>query len=90
MESKNQLHTDTQELISYWADKWESVYNQKPYIIWNKSIKQVKPIVEQLGLEKCKQLIDNYFVIDDEFVREAKWSFQVFCSSNMINKLLTI
>jgi DNA-binding MarR family transcriptional regulator len=76
------------ELIQYWIDKWTQVYKKKPFMTnWGRYVKNAKPFISYYGLAKCKQVCDRFFITNDQFYRDNKWSLIMFLNENTFNKL---
>lgn len=88
-EENKRLHEETKVLIDYWKKKWQEGVGKEPTITsWGRYIKQAKPLIKQLGLERLKTLCDAYFItFDDKFIKENNWSLNIFLTDAIINKL---
>jgi len=88
-EVDKRLHKDVVELIDYFEKKYESSMGKKPIITsFVRYIKQSKPFVKKLGVNRMKMLCDAYFItFDDKFIKQNAWSIGIFLTDNIINSL---
>ncbi len=88
-EEDSRLHKESVDLIDYWKEKWQTGVGKEPSVTsWGRYIKQAKPLIKQLGLERMKTLCDAYFItFDDKFIKENNWSLNIFLTDAIINKL---
>jgi len=73
--------------IDYYYQKFRAKFGEKPVIDGGKDGALMKKLVETFGETRLKELIDLFFEIDDEFIRNSGYTIGVFKSQ--INKLIT-
>jgi len=73
--------------IDYYHQKFRAKFGEKPVIDGGKDGALMKKLVETFGETRLKELIDVFFEIDDEFIRNSGYTIGVFKSQ--INKLIT-
>ncbi|MCK4784643.1 MAG: hypothetical protein KAV87_12895 [Desulfobacteraceae bacterium] len=74
------------EAINFYHDLFLEKFGEKPYINGGKDGRIFKNIVSQCGIEKTKELLEEFFNSDDGFIQESGYTAGVF--QTQINKLL--
>jgi hypothetical protein len=62
------------------------VGDKKPLITWGRCEKMAKPRIKELGLERMKRMIDEYFKTKDPFYRKVAYSLEFFLKADTLNK----
>ena len=75
------------EVMSFYYEKFHERFKTKPRVVPGKDASLVKGLLGDMGSDEIKNLLTEFFLIDDEWVRKRGYSLSVFCAADTINKL---
>lgn len=78
---------DVPLLLKYFYDKWKQKFGKLYVANFGMEGKLAKQMLSAYSLDQLKELVDKYFAMEDEFVKNQGYKFTIF--KTQINVLLS-